>query len=206
MIPIPSLIMPVRPSFIFDMLNQEAHRPPFQLPVPVRTSGSPTLLEQCLLLAVARIVKPNAKHGIFEFGTFRGATTFTLALNFPDATIDTLDLDPSQSNGLLEHLPAVQRWKGHSLTFDLDPHKAGIGSAKSLIFIDGGHDYRTAQSDTRNALEMLRTDAPAAIVWHDYNQAAWPGVTKAVDEFAQDHHTYSIEETNLAVSFQGEGA
>jgi len=153
------------------------------------------VLELCLLLAVARIVGPEA---MFEIGTFKGMTSRTLWENFCGPPIHTLDLDTSIAEDLLDNT-GVERAQAHSMQFDFTP----FYFEQSLVFIDGAHDYRTVASDTRHALKMLRTKGPAAVVWHDFSPA-WPGVQAACQELiVTEGSLYHIEDTSLCVYLRG---
>jgi|GEM_PF-2802199 len=48
-----------------------------------------------------------------------------------------------------------------------------------LVLIDAGHGYECALSDSRSALGLIE-GRDGMTIWHDY--AAWPGVTRAVEE------------------------
>src|SRR5690606_20315706 len=111
---------------------------------------------------------------IFEFGTFDGRTTLNLHRNCPAAMIHTLDLPPTQQN-LPDHKSAgellqkhdtlgrVHQLYGNSLDFDFSDF---VGK-QDFVFIDAGHSYRNAISDSKNALRMLE-GREGVIVWHDY--------------------------------------
>ena len=195
------MILPVRPHFLFDLLPDD-QREEFIIPVPARSSDSPTILEQCLLIAAGRIAGVEGERGVFEFGTYKGATALMLSANFTPrshAWIRTLDLDLRQSDAMLaDRAPGVKRLQGHSVAFDFSPYYG----TSALVFIDGGHDWPTVISDQQNALTLLPGSHPGVIVWHDYSDD-WPGVQKAVEEFARERRVYHIQDTKLAVHFVG---
>jgi hypothetical protein len=186
------MILSVRPRFIFDQVPADVV---YQIPNPRDSAGSPLLLEQCLLLGVAHIIEPKA---IFEFGTFRGRTAYTLDLNFPRCLpgITTLDLEPSLSDNLLSGR-RITRLKGHSVRFEYEK----LAGQFDFVFIDGGHDQETVFSDSNHAFELLREEGPATIVWHDYSPL-WPGTVMAIEEVARWQPgitLYRIEDTSLVV-------
>lgn len=190
------MILPVRPHFIFDLIPK-TEQEPFSIPVPCRESGAPNMLEMALLLACGRIVKAER---IFEIGTFKGMTARTLRVDFPDADVDTLDLTPDRADKLLGG-SNVTRHRGHSMLFDF---AAIRGSGFDLVFIDGAHDAETVQCDSVNAVKLIPTSGPAAIVWHDYSPQ-WPGVQKACREFASERALtmYHVEDTSLCIYLRG---
>ena len=192
------MILPVRPHFFFDKLPADC--PPFIIPVPKRSTDSPTQLELAILIAVGRIVGIGPGKDIFEIGTYKGATALMLSLNFPgtadDPNVITLDLDLGQSADLLNNAN-VMALEGHSMAFDLSEFHGTCG----MVFIDGAHDEQTAFSDSGRAVELLPDDGPAAIVWHDYDPDHWPGVVNAVGRFDCNGESpiYRVEDTRLAV-------
>lgn len=157
------------------------------------------------LVVLAGMVRQRQPKAIFEFGTYRGATTYNLALNAPaDARVYTLDLpregmdatalplDPAErqfvdkdraSSGT--HFrgtgPAakVTPLFGDSATFDFGPY---LG-AMDLVFVDASHAYEYVLHDARVALRMLR-QGRGMLAFHDY--LVWDGVTRALDELAQE--------------------
>jgi predicted O-methyltransferase YrrM len=58
-----------------------------------------------------------------------------------------------------------------------------------MIHIDGGHDYRSVLTDLELWWDLLAPNG--YLIGDDYNPSgkAWPGVTKAVDEFVARHNT-----------------
>ncbi len=65
-----------------------------------------------------------------------------------------------------------------------------------FVFVDGGHMRDVVESDSRNALELVRPGG--VIVWDDY-QAAQMGVVQALSALADEHPVVSIAWTRLAV-------
>lgn len=178
--------------------------------------GVYTPVEELAYLAIlAKNIRPL---NVFEFGTFRGRTALNFALNSsPECTIYTLDL-PLDVRGSAQQRtnPAdavliqksdtglffrgrpeagrIRQLYGDSLSFDFTPYHGKI----DLVFIDGAHDYRTARSDTLNALKMI-TDR-GFIVWHDFaNYGDYNDVTRAVLDLLPPSEIIQIDKTQLAV-------
>lgn len=186
----------VRPYYIFGMVPRPTSD--MEIPMPIRHSGSPSLLETALLIACGRIAEVGPDRGIFEIGTYKGQTCKTFALNFLDAKIRTLDLDTSPSNESLANCSNVQRLQGHTCSFDFTPYYR----SSALVFVDGAHDEETVAADSAQAFEVL-ADGPSIIVWHDYCPE-WRGVMNAVDKLIARGETplgkfYRVDETSLAV-------
>jgi predicted O-methyltransferase YrrM len=157
------------------------------------------------LAVISRIRQPRT---IFEFGTCEGATTLWLAQTCPEAEIFTIDLplelraDWEQTtlgdSGLgarfkgTPSAPRITQLLGDSRTYDFSDYFGRM----DLVVVDAGYSYECATSDTENALRML--SPRGAVVWDDY---AWPGVVRAVDEAADRHGltTVRIVPTELAV-------
>ncbi len=104
-------------------------------------------LERFALGALAGIRRPRR---IFEIGTFDGAATLTLAMNAPDAVIDTLDLHPDDPRSAVargEIGSAGERLDGHTAQtrvtqyyvgpqgFDFTPWARSV----DLVLVDAGH-------------------------------------------------------------------
>ncbi|HVH17789.1 MAG TPA: class I SAM-dependent methyltransferase [Myxococcota bacterium] len=155
---------------------------------------------------------------VFEFGTFRGRTALNFALNTPDGCrVFTLDIPKGDRDERMSQVNAADRWImaqsetgidyqgrdvthkieqlfGDSQSFDFRPFFGQI----DLVFVDGGHDYEVARSDTRNALEMLSPGG--VIVWDEFaNYGDYHDVTRAVlDELSADE-VVQIANSELAV-------
>lgn len=155
---------------------------------------------------------------VFEFGTYRGRTALNFALNTPEnCRIFTLDIPEGQrperlgrgndaDDWIMRHSDTgrdyhdrdvsykIEQLFGDSTRFDFRPFYGQI----DLIFVDGGHDYEVARSDTRNALAMV---APGGVVvWDEFaNYGDYHDVTRAVlDEVSVDQ-VVQIASTQLAV-------
>jgi hypothetical protein len=118
------------------------------------------LLDLC---AMAAVLRPRS---IFEFGTYKGATTANLALNAPEAAIRTLDIGsgPPQSERVRRVFAdrAIERIVADSNSFDF----SGLEGSIDFVFVDGWHKSPTVENDSRNALRIL---APGGtVVWHDF--------------------------------------
>jgi len=177
------------------------------------------LLETAVLIALLKALQ--ARH-VFEIGTLYGLQTLNLAANLPPGGhVWTLDLDDAafaqarqteQDREISRrHLAAanelafavepwaekVTRLRGDSNLFDFTPYLKQV----DLVYIDGGHDRRTVESDTNSALKMLDPERPGAVVWHDYGNPAYPEVQAALDEWANGRNLYAVAETQLAMTF-----
>lgn len=214
----------IRPYKVFTLVQADRTDPIVRIPIPARRgTGSISLLETFLAIAASKVVGATR---IFEFGTFMGGTTLNLALNTPeDARIFTLDLGASHAQAAEQH-PAdtpltrthleaenaldfsenpvrskITTLKGDSTKFDFGPWADSI----DLVFIDGGHDVVTAKSDTESALRMARKDRPACILWHDYHNWEYAGLTQYLDDLSQEIGIFHIQDTMLCVWFNDHG-
>jgi hypothetical protein len=210
----------IRPYKLFQALEPPPSDRIVRTTLPYhRGGGSVTLLEMNLIMAASRIVVPNQ---VFEFGTFLGNTTLNLALNIPDSgTIFTLDMDEQQARQAVQdaadaplteiHLASksslefvgssveskIKMLTGNSTTFDFSPWYESV----ELVFIDGGHDYATVQSDTENAFRMARRDKPSCVLWHDYLNRNYSGLSYYLDELSRLQQLVHIDDTMLCAWF-----
>ncbi len=139
------------------------------------------------LAVLGQLVAWRQPASLFEFGTFDGRSTLNMLANAPEgATITTIDLPDRQdlpegksSGALLAQAVAegrVRRIAGDTLCHDFTEFKG----TQDFVFVDAGHSYGCASSDSRNALAMTEGRPGAVILWHDYTTLI--GVTRAVDE------------------------
>lgn len=120
---------------------------------------------------------------IFEFGTLQGERTLIFAQNC-DADIVTINLPEGELNdlgervyGLDDTLNNIGRYfinLGYENRIvqllqnsrDLDVNEIGARSF-DMVFIDGGHDKETVESDTIKAIQLAKPGA--MIIWHDFH-------------------------------------
>lgn len=204
------IMLHIRPHKLFDLLSPEIPERLVQIKLPFRTENY--LIETALLLAAGKIVGARR---IFEFGTFRGATTLNLALNFPGAEIFTFDLAPELAGSVKQdhyhaaisrqhfetdtmefnsakHGARIQRIEDESLRFDSSQYHGSM----DLVFVDGGHDHATLDADTRNAFLMAPN---GCIAWHDYDNPEYPDVKQFLD--ALNKPVFHVEESRMCFWF-----
>jgi len=154
------------------------------------------------LFAVGELCRRTSPDIAFEFGTFEGRTTSTIASNC-HGTVFTLDFPPSDEQAKIfdkkkKHERMWDGWyfnvrqlMGDSKTFDFSRYHP------QFILIDGGHDKDTFVSDSRNALKMLdKSKDKWCIVWHDYGNDNYPHIKIYLDTWSGTGW-YHIAETKL---------
>ena len=210
----------IRPWRLFTALESPIYERIAQVSIPPRRAfGGITLLETFLLLTCSKIVEARR---IFEFGTFLGSTTLSLALNTPDdAEIFTLDLDHSAAKKAIQDANDVQFTETHlaaNAHFDFTETSVNrkittlVGNSKNfdfsawnksidMTFIDGGHDVPTAASDTENAFSIAARSKPSCILWHDYRAPEYPELTGYLDDLSRKVELFHLEDTKLCVHF-----
>lgn len=152
---------------------------------------------------------------IVEFGTFRGRTTYNLALNSEEKiiTIDIGDLVgrtvdaasnregheyPQYKTGeLFLDAPQAIRDKilliiGDSTKLDL----SHLNGKAGMVIVDGGHSYEVCKSDSEKALSLVRKGG--VVLWDDYGKY-WPGVKRALDELSATFELHHLPEENVVV-------
>jgi len=159
-----------------------------------------------------------AKRGcapIVEFGTFRGRTTYNLALN-SSGEITTVDIGhelgkaidvnvnieqheyATHTTGELflsappEIRNRIKQMRGDSTKLDYSHLYGKIG----MVIVDGGHSYEVCKSDSEHALRMVKPGG--VIVWDDYG-SFWPGVVQALDELSKRISLHYLPHENLVV-------
>lgn len=149
--------------------------------------GWPTRLDAQIVAALA--VKLECRT-FFEFGTFRGRTTWTVVHNNPSIRAFTLDLpgpksvneavfevtDPylfdqwgrGDAIGGTPEAARITLLNGDSAQFNYVPYQ----NEMDLIYIDGSHSYGYVRSDTEAALGLL--SPTGTIIWDDpYYTGVW---------------------------------
>jgi predicted O-methyltransferase YrrM len=150
---------------------------------------------------------------VFEFGTFRGRTTYNIALNLPsDSKIVTVDAhytDDADANVEGMHYPPyttgevfqsrdeairskITVLSGDSTTMDFSRYYGQFG----LVFVDGGHSYDACRRDSLTAVELLRPGG--VVVWDDYGDY-WPGVRRAVDELSKQYRVLNLPRNGVTL-------
>jgi len=152
---------------------------------------------------------------IVEFGTFRGRTTYNLALN-SEREIVTIDIGDSVGQSvdvnanIDKHEYAqyktgelfldaadsirnkIQLIIGDSTKLDLS-HLYGKAG---MVIVDGGHSYDVCKSDSEKALRLVREGG--VIIWDDYC-FYWPGLKRALDELSSTIKLYYLSKENMVV-------
>jgi predicted O-methyltransferase YrrM len=196
--------------------------PPVRLMAIHTADGNVSLLELCLLAALAKRAGARA---VFEFGTFDGRTALGLAANLaPHGKVFTLDLPRPASaaarlpGDALDRVPAGKdarslRYEGTPFeksivqlygdleTFDFSPF---LGAA-DFVFIDGLDTHEQITNASRLALRLLRKGR-GIVAWHDYAPGCQP-VVRALDELYANEPKLAgmlhIEGTDLAYARVG---
>lgn len=134
------------------------------------------------------LMAKRSKGPIVEFGTFTGQSSINMSMNtvHPVYTIDSGVADDDRygpytpgedfANADLDNPPRLLLGDSRTVDIPVKPHTAGF------CYIDGGHSYEVAKSDTKRAFELIRPDG--FIMWDDYH-GTWPGVMKMIDELAE---------------------
>lgn len=139
---------------------------------------------------------------VFEFGTFRGQTTYNLSKTA--AEVYTFDLgDNSSDDSYPEYIVGdvykrnnatnVTQLIGDSLTYDFSE----LYNKFDLIWLDAGHSYEACKKDFETSMQIIKQDTTAIIAIDDY--PAWGGVKQAVEEIAETKHLYHLPEIALVL-------
>jgi predicted O-methyltransferase YrrM len=156
---------------------------------------------------------------ILEIGTFRGRTTYNLALNStgPVTTVDiggslgrTFDAaanvethkydEYTTGEVFLNGSPAIKsritQIIGDSTKVDFSAMYGKMG----MVIVDGGHSYEGCKADSEQALKMLKPQG--VIVWDDYGWY-WPGVKKSIDELSTSTKLHFLNREGMVVHVAG---
>lgn len=186
--------------------------------------GSITLVDQIVLLTLAKILEPKK---IVEVGTFLGFTTALLAMN-TDAKIFTIDLPTSENVIDLEYdetlievdgnendnfLRKKQVLNGEVYLQNLSKEerqrvvlsKADSTSINFLnefgdvnfVFIDGGHEKSIVETDTFNARSIVND---GVIIWHDFGSNIHNDVTQYLIK-EKDRKIFHVKNSLCAFEF-----
>jgi len=189
-----------------------------QILEPVARDGNVSLLELAVLAGFSAQVKPGL---IFEIGTFDGRSGLNLLANAPEQTkLCTLDL-PAERLGKTAHAVELTeqkyiaksisgsrirgtRWEsrtsfleGDSATFDFSAYHGSC----DIVFVDGSHAAAYVLQDAQTAWKLW-SGTKGGILFHDYDNHNWPGVSKVLEALAQENGHYQqlhrIRDTSLA--------
>jgi predicted O-methyltransferase YrrM len=179
----------------------------------IAVPGQLPLTESVVLASICKYLKPRR---IFEIGTYRGASTLTMAMNTPaDTEILTLDLDPAQRGaakyglemGDITGMPftvgclyrgtdseaKIRQLYGDSALFDFAP----FYRTADLVFIDGNHAYENVKSDSNNAFRIVRKGG--VVIWDDYHPECGPGVMRYLSKLNNPKGVFQIVGTRFAL-------
>lgn len=152
---------------------------------------------------------------IVEFGTFRGRTTYNLALN-SICDITTIDIGnvsgrTVDASSNLDNHPYAQYVTGEVFRTASEQIsgriKLMIGNSKNtdlthlygtigMVIVDGGHSYEVCMSDSEKALRLVREGG--VVIWDDYDPY-WPGVKAALDELSTSIKVYWLPRERLVL-------
>jgi hypothetical protein len=206
-------MIPIRPHQVFALVKGGFKDRVIRVVMPALYT--PVLLETSILVALSRFVKAQT---FFEFGTYLGVQTLNIAMNMPEhARVWTLDFDADSYKRAKQHAHDVSVSERHfdsedALAFLDTPEERKItrlfcdsndfdsspySSLLDMVYVDGGHDARTLEADTKSALDMIKKDKLSCIAWHDYKNPHHPQLTAYLDQLSATHTMYHVEETML---------
>jgi predicted O-methyltransferase YrrM len=170
-----------------------------------------------LLHRLAARIKKTTHHGsddpvFVNIGAGAGTSTIALLEGNADAIVYSVDIRADESPEYTnEHLrlpeanPTIAR---RVIRIWGDSRKVGrvwpFGA--DLIFVDGGHDYEEVKADIEAWYDKIWVGG--IIAFHDYGfketdgSEQWPGVRRAVDEFAGWAHPKLIEQVGMIRAFE----
>lgn len=191
----------IKLNLLLSLLNENKVNPVIRSLMPPVEIGSITLVDQIVLLSLAKLISAKS---VVEIGTYLGFTTALFAMNIP-AKITSIDLpkQPLKNTGYTseriltdgnyndDYLRSEQNEKGeiylNYLTSE-DRKKITLIKADStsldfskkfkcadLVFIDGGHEKSIVEMDTFNARSIVKK---GVIIWHDFGSTIHDDVTK----------------------------
>lgn len=171
-------------------------------------SHSSTPLDYALLRKFAENI-PHCRY--FEIGTWLGESIANVASIAEECVSLSLSDQEMKKMGETQDRIQVHRFfskdkkniqhiLGNSQKFNFDT----LGKF-DLIFIDGDHNIKAVENDTKNAFKLLK-DENSVIVWHDYsglstdliNYDVLSGILDGCNE-EQRSHLYHISNTKCAI-------
>jgi predicted O-methyltransferase YrrM len=157
-------------------------------------------------------VATQARAPIVEIGTFRGRTTYNLALNTrqkiytidigrpvpdeADANIERKNYPPYTPGEFFLNAPPEVRQRieliiGDSTELDLSE----LYGTADMVLVDAGHTYKACLRDSHTAFKLIRRGG--IVLWDDYGGNYWPGVRQAINELAQTRDMHYLSRENF---------
>ena len=201
----------IRPHKLFNLVKSSSYLDRMvQIVLPEQKT--PVLLDTAILLALAKLVRART---IFEFGTYVGIQTLNLAVNLPEAKIYTLDLDETALGGMQQDVNDKPLTQTHleyqdQLAFLNTPYEekitrlfgdsnkydfSGLAHQMDVIYIDGGHDPVTLNSDTRNAFKIISQGHAGCIAWHDHGNPLYPHIKEYLGKLSDSKDLFHVEDS-----------
>lgn len=166
-------------------------------------TGHPNKTDMLFVCAIAKHVQARK---IFEFGTYRGRTTYHLTFSSEDARVTTLNLPPERDGTygrfIGQHFKGTDREQFITQVFcdsrEFDP--APYLAQYDFVFVDGDHGYDAVKNDTEKALRLIRPGG--IIVWHDYAPKS-ADLVRFFEEFTAKRPLFRIKRTCLLLHIDG---
>lgn len=131
------------------------------------------------------IVSEFGVRNILEIGTGPGESLMAMIEN-TDAHVTTIDVEEC---GQAKDRVMFGDFS-HQVTFVRgQSHKLGLFGPWDLVLIDGGHSYEQVKKDIHELAWQVRDNG--FLIFHDTTNPAWPGVSKAINEFLEKDHTWN---------------
>ena len=216
----------IRPWKVFNLLDSTPDSRIASLFMPHRDSVMLSL-ETLIIATLVKYINPKR---CFEFGTFRGDTTLTLAANLPvggkvytlDLPTDDLDevsFDPFDKQMAQTATAEIPKFIGSSFEnrikrILMDSMKFEVISPFldiDFVLVDGNHALPYVERDSSNAFKMLASSG--CVVWHDYGELAvemaersgadkqnYIDITNFVNKLSEENPVWHVEDTRLAFS------
>ena len=223
--------VPIRPRVIFGKIEDTFPEENvwMSMMVPPTRIGSITLLEGSILLSLCRLAGVKE---VFEFGTYLGGTTVTLAANLPEGKVTSLDIDESATHVLgsgskvmaassenddflrkvhlgeepiyIRRAPAAVQARIRLLKGDSRQLDVeGLGLTSSFDLIFVDGGH-DAETIAADTTNALKMLRPGGIIaWHDYGSPVHGEVTAYVDSLAKKLRIFVVEASSIAFTWPG---
>ena len=195
--------------------------------LPPSDIGSIRMIEASMLVSLVRLLQPNnfLEFGTYQgystslFSLNSGSQSRIYTVDLPSVNFETRDFnsDEIRTNGVAndkflvtkqfdtgsiycdllskKHRNKIIFVKENSMSLSLDSSQ--FPSEFDFIFIDGGHDYETAMSDSLKSFS--KTANNGTIVWHDFGTNLHSDVSRVVKDLSETRPIIYIEGTSLAL-------